>query len=261
MSPGRAEGGKRSILAGRPEPFRDSSVFLTGTIMTRGGGEERGAGEGGDLTTLSETDCLVLARAGNRAALARLVHQYTPGIHSLFLRLLGDRDLAQDFTQEVFLRVFTSLDRFDVARSFRSWIFAIAWNLARDHLRVRSRRRIWSFLAAGGRSGDREEEEGAPFDPVDSRAVLPFESLAEKERAEAVQEALSRLEPQKRAVLILRDCEDLSYEELADLLGCGVGTVKSRVNRARWALKGVLQRMRPDWFGEPRLRAKETGAG
>ena len=231
--------------------------------MTRGGGEERGAGEGGDLTSLSETDCLVLARAGNRAALARLVHRYTPGIHRLFLRVLGDHDLAQDFTQEVFLRVFTSLDRFDPARSFRAWIFAIAWNLARDHLRVRSRRRIWSFLSAPGRSGgrDREEDDEASFEPVDGRAVLPFDSLAEKERAEAVQEALSMLEPQKRAVLILRDCEDLSYEELADLLGCGVGTVKSRVNRARWALKGVLQRMRPDWFGEPRPRAKEAGAG
>lgn len=236
---------------------------MAGTIMTRGGGEERGAGEGGDFSTLSETDCLVLARAGNRGAQARLVHQYTPGIHGLFLRLLGDRDLAQDFTQEVFLRVFTSLDRFDVGRSFRAWIFAIAWNLARDHLRVRSRRRMWSFLSAGGRSGglDREEEEEAPFDPADGRAVLPLELLEQKERAEAVQEALSRLEPGKRAVLILRDCEDLSYEELADLLGCGVGTVKSRVNRARWALRGVLKRMRPEWFDEPSPRAREAGAG
>jgi RNA polymerase sigma-70 factor (ECF subfamily) len=230
--------------------------------MTRGGGEERGVGEGGDLAALSEPEFLVLARAGNRAAQARLVHQYTPGIHGLFLRLLGDRDLAQDFTQEVFLRVFSSLERFDAGRSFRAWIFAIAWNLARDHIRTRSRRRVWSFLsAARGPGGGDPEEDGASFDPADSRAVQPHESLERAERAEAVQEALSRLEPQKRAVLILRDCEDLSYEELAELLGCGVGTVKSRVNRARWALRGVLQRLRPGWFEGTASPAREVDAG
>jgi RNA polymerase sigma-70 factor (ECF subfamily) len=228
--------------------------------MIRGGGDERGAGEGGDLSALSEAHCLVLARAGSRGAQARIVHQYTPRIHNLFLRLLGDRDLAQDSTQEVFLRVFSSLESFDVARSFRSWIFAIAWNLARDHLRARSRRRTWRFLGQGGAGPDSDGEDGAPFDPADGRAVPPLDSLERKERAEAVQEALSRLEPGKRAVLLLRDCEDLSYEELAELLGCGVGTVKSRVNRARWALRDLLKRTRPEWFDEP-VRARGAGAG
>jgi RNA polymerase sigma-70 factor (ECF subfamily) len=193
---------------------------------------------------LTDRECVVLARQGQRAALEELVHRYSPGVFNLAVKLLGDREAAADAAQEVFLRVHQSLAAFELARSFRAWLFAIAWNFCRDELRRRRRRwrtfwRPWSAAAGGG-------EDEAELGAADPGAPSPPELLAGRERRELVREALRRLGPRERGLLVLREFESLSHEELAELAGCEVGAVKSGLHRARLRLKEALVRLCPE---------------
>jgi RNA polymerase sigma-70 factor (ECF subfamily) len=212
----------------------------------RGGprAEARPRGEDGAdapaIAALADRELVILARAGGRPALAELARRHLPVVYRLSLRLLGSRDGAADASQEVFLRAFRALDGFHLERSFRAWLCAIAWNLARDAAR-RARRRPVRML------GD------SAVDLPDRRGPSPFEQAAAKERAAALTEALERLPPRRRALLVLFEVEGLSYDELSQLLGCGLGTVKSKVHRARRELKDSLLALRPDLFREDPL--------
>ena len=185
------------------------------------------------------------ARRGDPAAQEELVRSYTAGIFNLHAKLLGDRHAAQDLTQETFIKVFRGIHGFEAGRSFKAWAFAIAWNAARDHLR-RSRRRTFRSLPWAS-----DDPEAGEIDIEDRRSPGVLETLVERERAAVVREALSRLDPERRALLVLREFEDLSYEELGELFGCGTGTARSRVHRARLALRDEIAVLRPDWFREP----------
>ena len=197
--------------------------------------ETRGPGQARDgLAVLPDGDCFVLAGSGNRPAQEEIVSRYTPRIYHLFSRVLGDRELAADATQEVFLRVFRDPGAFQAHRSFRSWIFSIAWNHARDQLRRRAVRRK-------ERSGSGPPR-GTDDEPPDARMPAPDEVLERRERAQIVRSALSSLEPRQRALLVLREIEELSYHELGELLGLPAGTVKSGVHRARAELREALSR-------------------
>jgi RNA polymerase sigma-70 factor (ECF subfamily) len=189
------------------------------------------------LRRLGDPDCLVLARNGDRAAQAELVDRHLPVVYRLCLRWLGDRDDAADASQEVFLRALGALRRVETKGSFRAWLCTIAWNLLRDRGR---RARVRKIVADGT----------ATFDPEDPKGCTPLEILAEKEKRELLTQALNRLAPTVRAVLVLRDVEDLSYGELAVVLGCRIGTAKSRVHRARVALKNAMKALQPAWFEE-----------
>ena len=190
------------------------------------------------------------ARHGDPAAQEALVRAYTAGIFNLHAKLLGDRHAAQDLTQETFIKVFRGIQGFEAGRSFKAWAFAIAWNTARDHLR-RSRRRTFRSLPAAS-----DDPEAGEIDIEDRRSPGILDTLVERERASVVRDALSRLEPERRALLVLREFEDLSYEELGDLFGCGTGTARSRVHRARLALRDEIAIIRPEWF-----RERCSGAG
>ncbi len=165
------------------------------------------------------------------------------------VRLLRDRDLAEDATQEVFLRMHRALDRFDTNRSFKTWLYTIAWNFARDHMRRRQRRGTELSLSAPsgrGAGDDRGASHGA--DVADSAALTPSDIAEKRERTAFVRQALDSLDPGQRALLVLREYEGLSYDELARVLGCRLGTVKSRVHRARSSLRDALGRLCPDVF-------------
>jgi RNA polymerase sigma-70 factor (ECF subfamily) len=187
------------------------------------------------LGALPDRECLILARGGSRAALGELAGRHLPTVYRLCSRLMRNRDDAADATQEVFLRACRALARFDPERSFRAWLCAIAWNLVRDHARRAKHRR-----------GPPAAE--APVEPADHRQRSPFERLAEKERATALEAALDRLRPQARALLLLKETEGLSYEEIAQLFGCSLGTVKSRIHRSRLELKNILLALQPELF-------------
>ncbi len=214
---------------------------------------EPGAGSGDPTTitslalrALDDTDCVVLARSGNETAIEELVRRHTPGVYNLQYRLLGTREAAEDATQETFMRAYRNLTRFDPRRVFKAWLYAIAWNYARDELRRRKRRSGVPEARPGSRRAP--PTASAADEPCDYRTAAPAEAVVRKEEEEWVHRALHRLRPQERAVLLLREFEGLSYEDLARLFACRVGTVKSRLNRARLELKRVMTKLRPDWF-------------
>ncbi|MBI4607237.1 MAG: RNA polymerase sigma factor [Planctomycetes bacterium] len=208
------------------------------------GGEDDAPREAPDpgLEGLSDGECAVLAVHGSRPAQAELVRRHMGVVYRLSVRLLKDREEAADATQEAFVRAFQALGTFDRERSFRAWICAIAWNLIRDELRRRRVRKARS-LGGGGAEGG-----GDAIDPPDRRREAPGARLERQESREAVGEALGRLEPRSRAILLLREIEGLSYGEIAEMLGWRLGTVKSRVHRARMELKDALLALRPAWF-------------
>ena len=178
-----------------------------------------------------EIDEITLARAkrGEERARRALVEAYQRRVHALLYRMLGGRgDVAADLAQETFVRVFGALGRFapDGAARLSTWILTIATRLALNELRRRPAEPIVEVEIGGGARPDRE---------LERRAL-----------AAAVQRGIADLKPVHRAVLILREYHELEYEEIAAALELDVGTVKSRLSRARAALREALGELRHD---------------
>jgi RNA polymerase sigma-70 factor (ECF subfamily) len=171
--------------------------------------------------------------AGEEAAYAELVGEHQRMVVQLAVNLLGDRDEALDLSQEVFLRVFRMIHQFRGRSSLRTWIYRIAVNQARNRHRFWRRRRRAdqvSLDAHVARHGDLVAC-GEPW---------PDRVLAQKELAAHLRQALERLPFDQRTAIVLREIDGLSYEEIAYSLGVAVGTVKSRLTRARQALRAAL---------------------
>lgn len=205
------------------------------------------AGDGLDLALNSsdaseaESDACLVARVstGDCPAFEELVHRHQRAVIGYLVGLLGDRDEALDGAQEVFIRLLTRAEKYHPSGSFRAWLFRIATNVAIDAIRSR-RRRFFGWTR-------RQKKGTEPARPLtDDLADLPdpragaLDGILDRERADAVRSAVQTLPTKYRAALVLRDLQDLSYEEVADALGIRVGTVKSRVNRARNLLRDKL---------------------
>jgi RNA polymerase sigma-70 factor (ECF subfamily) len=175
-------------------------------------------------------------RRGDAHAFARLVALHEGMVFNLAARLLGETEEARDVAQEVFLQVFRTLGRFEGRSTLKTWIYRIAVNQCRNRQRWWRRRRrerscpIEDLTAA-------DEARLAEAGP---RGEGPDERLERRERAQAVQSALSRLSFEHRAILLLREVEGLSCEEIAGTLSVPEGTVKSRLSRAREAQRRAL---------------------
>jgi RNA polymerase sigma-70 factor (ECF subfamily) len=179
---------------------------------------------------MDETTLVHEARRGNSDALEALVRAYQKPIYNYTYRMTGNRQDAQDLTQETLVRVCTSISGFQGNSRFSSWVYRIASNLCVD--RLRRRHRTLSLDATVG------EEELAWQVPDQSPGP---ESLAEQaDLGRAIQQGLERLSYEHRAVVILHDMRQLTYGEVAEALRCPVGTVKSRLSRARAVLRAVL---------------------
>lgn len=163
------------------------------------------------------------ARAGDRTAYSALVRRHQRAVHRHLLRMVGVPDDALELTQEVFVRAWQALPQWEPSAKFRTWLFRIASNAALDLLR---RRKTIEFVPLDDAAGD------AAAHP-DAGPERRAQAAQELRRLEA---ALARLTPEHREILLLREIEDLSYEELASALALTVGTVKSRLARARAAL-------------------------
>jgi len=173
-------------------------------------------------------------RAGRTEAYGELVGRCQDRLYPMVLRLLGSPEDAQDVLQDAFVRGFEKLDQFQGDSSFFTWMYRITVNLAMSRLRKRRIRRF--FPLADPRGGDRG------FDPPDeSEAGAPSHAVERAEREAIVTAALNSLEPEHRAVVVLKDYEGRRYEEIGELLGVPVGTVRSRLHRARQQLKLRLQ--------------------
>jgi RNA polymerase sigma-70 factor (ECF subfamily) len=151
--------------------------------------------------------------------------------------MLNDYDRAVDLAQETFLRVFMNAERYQANYSFSTYIYRIASNLAISELRQRKRRRLVPIPTF---TSDKDAGE-VEIDLPDTRQTRADDSMIEDERRRAVGRAISSLPEKYRTVVILRDIEGKSYEEISEVLGLSDGTVKSRINRARNLLKDKLQ--------------------
>lgn len=183
-----------------------------------------------------EDDALVLAlQAGREEAYERLISRFQQPVFNLAYRLLTDTGDASDVTQEVFLKVFRSIGTFRAQSALKTWIYRIAVNESHN-------RRRWLFRHRHNEVGLEEEfEDSEPRErAIPDAGRSPFDRAFDREKHALIEEALTRINPSFREAVVLRDLEDLSYEEIAEILQISIGTVKSRIMRGREALRVQL---------------------
>lgn len=179
-------------------------------------------------------------QAGDEACFERLVCERTNDIYGVLLRLTQDPEEARDLTQETFLQAFRYISNFRGESDLRTWLYRIAINQARNRSRWWRRRFRLSTVSLDSSTDD--EHDALNLTLADSRAASPERTALEREREHALFAALDKLSQAHREIVILRDIEGLSYEEVASATGVSVGTVKSRLSRARAELKKRLER-------------------
>lgn len=164
---------------------------------------------------------------GEEAAFGELHRRYSTMLLNYVYRMTSDRELAEDLVQQVFVKVFRHLDRFDPRRKFATWIYVIAGNEARDELRRRAKK---PELPASAVAGDEGVD---PVAALADDADTPDELLRRRAVKKLVHEAIGQMEPQYRSVLVLRELHDKTYNEIAEIEGLPLGTIKARIHRAR----------------------------
>ena len=185
---------------------------------------------------LDEAMLVGRARDGDAAAFGQLVEAYERRVYNLAYRMCGSREDAADLAQESLVRAFKAMRRFREQAQFSTWLYRIVVNVCLDHQRSRMRHPTVS-LDEPLAGDDGEIPRQIVADGLDPAAQY---ELAETQAV--VHRAIGRLAADHRAVIIMRDIQGLAYEEIAEVLGIALGTVKSRLNRARMALKDELQR-------------------
>lgn len=192
-----------------------------------------------DNTATDEPRRIEAARKGDLDAFNWLVLQYQTRVYNLCLRMLSDPDEAADATQEAFLNAYKAMSRFK-GEGFRTWILRIATNACLDMLRSRKRKPSVSIDSWGSSDDGEETLEPLPIADLDP-SIDPEGSALRAETINTIQAGLDTLPEDQRTVLVLVDVQNLSYEEAASITGANLGTVKSRVNRARTRLREYLK--------------------
>ena len=199
-----------------------------------------------------EADLVHELQAGSDTAFDWLVTHYHAPVYNLILSMLGDVADAADGTQEVFLKAFRGIRSFRQGSSLKTWLYRIAIREALNHKRW-FKRHLQKNVSI-----DAEPEDGHAHIDVEDLGASPFEQLATLEIQAAVQSALQQVPDVFRGAVILRDIEGLSYEEVAEVLECSVGTVKSRILRGRRALREILEPLLGE--REPHRSHAQTGS-
>jgi RNA polymerase sigma-70 factor (ECF subfamily) len=174
-----------------------------------------------------------LPQTDQTAFLERAMGQYGKATYNFAYRLTGNEADARDLTQDAFIRVYKAWRSFQPGTSFLSWIYRIVTNLYRDELRRRK-----------GRYQEEIPEDNAPqaFGGQRPLAVTPIDDYVERQFSEPLSRALGLLSPDQRHVVVLADIEEYSYQEIAEIMGCSIGTVRSRLHRARALLRRLIER-------------------
>ena len=214
-----------------------------------------GAGDAAAAATMArglrpDVALLNRAKAGDRGAYGQIVLLYQDRLYNAVVRLVGDREEARDLAQEAFARGLEKIDTFRGDAAPYTWLFRIAVNLAISHLRKVQRNRVFSLDRPGpnGQAGSNgryspDDQASGLIDRVarDKTEPGPAQGVEERERDQVVLTALGRLDAEYRAVLVMRDIEGFDYQQMADVLGLPLGTLKSRLFRARLALRDELK--------------------
>ena len=186
---------------------------------------------------VSDHALLAASEAGDQDAFAELVGRYRNQITSYIYRMTNDYEGAVDLAQETFIRVYRAASRYQTTHAFSTYIYRIATNLAISEMRRRKRRKLMSLTGLfQGEEGDADKE----FDLPDDEA-LPEETLLDKERSGVISRAIASLPEKYRLPLVLREVEEKSYEEVAEILDLSQGTLKSRLSRGRGLLREKLK--------------------
>jgi RNA polymerase sigma-70 factor, ECF subfamily len=172
---------------------------------------------------------------GESRAFDELVRRYQNRLLNFVYRTTGDRERAEDLVQEVFVRVYRHIHRFDRSRKFSTWIYTIASNLAKNELRNRSRNPLVLFQTI--RRHWEDDDRPLQFEDPGTR---PDDLFRKRQLREVVEEAVQKLPSHHRNVFVLRELEGKSYEEIAEITSTNLGTVKSRLNRARNAFASLV---------------------
>jgi RNA polymerase sigma-70 factor, ECF subfamily len=191
---------------------------------------ERGAAQKtrGALSELGDSQVVQRFLDGDERAFGELVHRYDARLVNFVYRTIGDRERAQDLVQETFIRVYRHLHRFDQSKKFSTWIYTIASNLAKNELRNRSRNPLVLFQTI-------KKNWDADHRPLEweDESLKPDDLFRKRYLKEMVERAVQELPEHHRIVFVLRELEGRTYEEIAEITDTNLGTVKSRLNRAR----------------------------
>ena len=185
------------------------------------------------LTALTDEELIKEFQDNNTIeAYEILVSRFKDPLTNYVYRFLGDRDICTDIVQDTMIKFYLHKDSYKSFAKFSTWIYTIAGNLARNELKRRKRRTIFSL---------NEDDEEKKIQIEDNSFVSPERSTDSSLKGEIIQKALLKVKPVYREVVILRDIEGLSYEEIAEVTSLSIGTVKSRINRGRKHLQELLK--------------------
>ena len=193
------------------------------------------------LIQATDHDLIALAASGSEKAYRELLDRYQRPVFSLIYRMVRDREQAEDLAQETFVKVFNHIDSFNPKYKFSSWIFKIASNLTIDALRKKD---LNTVSLDGSRHASTPDEIDATRITVESRDENPEEFLEAKELGQEIEGAIGKLRPEYRTAILLRHVEGRPYEEIAEIMGIPLGTVKTYIHRARGELKETLAHLR-----------------
>jgi RNA polymerase sigma-70 factor (ECF subfamily) len=190
---------------------------------------------------MSLSERVLLSRLVKRDedAFSHVVRSYGDRVYNLVLRLVGSPSEAEDIAQEVFVTVFKSIETYRGEAKLSTWILRIAANHAKNRIKYLSRRRTTSQELRDGTDATEMADEGKA--PMQAHFEAPDVLLEAVETEQLLQGAIAKLEEEQRLLVVLRDVEELSYDEIVEITGLPEGTVKSRLHRARMALKDLLE--------------------
>jgi RNA polymerase sigma-70 factor (ECF subfamily) len=188
----------------------------------------------------SDQELVRLCLKSDERAARELVERFQRPVFSLVYRMVRDRELAEDLTQEVFVRTFNNLRRYDRSYKFSSWLFKIAYNLTVDHLR---KKRLKTISIHGSPDAVTPERQEATSLSLESDGERPDAVTESKELAGYLEEAIGQLRPDYRTAILLRHVEGRAYEDIADIMDVPLGTVKTYIFRARRELRDILEEL------------------
>ena len=182
------------------------------------------------------------AQQGDAAAIAKLILRYQDRIFNVILKICGNYQDAAELTQETFVKVIEKVGTFKGQSSFYTWLFRIAVNLTLNYCKRRGRVKFMSLDQVTGANSQSGKKELISF-LMDKSVSDPAELVEKKEIENILLAALERLDEKYRAIIVLRDIEDMSYEQISDALDIELGTVKSRLSRSRMRLRRILEKI------------------
>ncbi len=194
-----------------------------------------------DYKKLTDQEIVVLARQGREVAYRELIGRYQRPVFSLIYRLVRDREKAEDLAQETFIKVLNALDRYDPSYKFSSWIFKIAHNTSLDHLRKKEPQTL--SLEGSPHAETAADAESTAIQAL-STEETPEDYAASRELGATLEKAIGKLRPEYRTAIVMCHVEGRPYEEIAEIMGVPLGTIKTYIHRARNELKKELEYLR-----------------